>query len=97
MQDYDWFKAIFWAALGVLFGPFLFVGLCMLSSLLRWPSGEGSIAATMNFYFCLPCAFLGGLVAGPILGFVWGLAGERIKDLLYDATAWFFRLFRKVE
>jgi hypothetical protein len=95
MNDLDWFKAFCLAALGLVLGPLASIGFLYLYSELTWPRGEAAVGASMAYLGTLPIAFVFGLIVGPILGFIWGLAGDRIKDLLYEAAAMLFRLFRR--
>lgn len=82
--EFDWFHAISLGLVGLVLGPMAAFAFWCLYSSLYWPTGESSIAASMEFWFALPVVLASGVVFGPIFGFATGLFGRRMMACIFN-------------
>lgn len=76
MRNWDWFNAIYLACLGFILGPVASFGLWYFTAVPNLFSPLDGLVAIIL-----------GAIAGPVLGLLWGLFGDWVKDRLYDVTA----------
>ncbi len=88
MRDWDWLNAMYLGAYGFALGPLLGFGIYRLSQYrLPWQVPLGFVIEPVG-------AVIFGTIAGSIIGFLWGLLGEQIRDSLFEASTFFAKRFR---